>query len=283
MTSSIVMRTIVDDTLRTFRASPIFSGYLVATLAVAAIVGLITVNVIDLGMTHFGTAAHRTHDVTYGILFTASVGGILAQLRRPERNVAAMVMALIPPAALLLAGVLASDVDRVVRWNPIRYAAVIIAVVALLHPAGRAFFRSFRLSRISPPMLGLVGLAAVPLIAWASSNIRLQRTVRDGHAAMGHYGFMAAFGFTVIAIGLVASLRPAGWRLTAVVAGLALSTLGATSLLVPDSTSSVDTAWALAMLAWGAAFTAVALLSDTGEGVAPVGATVLGDARGATW
>lgn len=57
------------------------------------------------------------------------------------------------------------------------------------------------------------------LLAFASTNIRLQTTVADSHAAAGHYAFMAAFGFTVVAVALLASLRPDGWRLTAWVAG----------------------------------------------------------------
>ncbi len=42
-------------------------------------------------------------------------------------------------------------------------------------------------------MLALVVLVAVPLFAFASTSIVLQRTMADEHAAMGHYGYMAAF------------------------------------------------------------------------------------------
>jgi hypothetical protein len=69
-------------------------------------------------------------------------------------------------------------------------------------------------------MLALVIVAAVPLLAFAATSIGLQRTVGDDHAAMGHYGYMAAFSFTVIGVGLLASLRPVGWWLAAWVAGL---------------------------------------------------------------
>jgi membrane-bound metal-dependent hydrolase YbcI (DUF457 family) len=84
-----------------------------------------------------------------------------------------------------------------------------------LHPTGRAFFRLFNVSRINWVLLALVIIAAVPLLAFASTNIRLQATVAEDHAEMGHYGFMAAFGFTVVAVGVLASLRPDGWSLTA--------------------------------------------------------------------
>jgi hypothetical protein len=172
-----------------------------------------------------------------------------------------MVMALIPVIAMVVAGVLAQDVDAVVRFNPIRYAAWVTVIVALLHPTGRKFPHSFSRHRVNRTMLALVATAAVPLLAFASTNLRLQRTVSDLHGLMGHYGFMAALSFTVIAVGLLASLRPAGWRLSACTAGLLPALLGVASLLYPDAASSVTTAWALAAMAWGSVFVAVAALT----------------------
>lgn len=243
--------------LQSLRASPVFAFYVLATLAVAAIVAMITVGIIDLGMEHFGDLGHRTHDVAYGLLFTTLVVGMLAQLRRPEENVAAMAMALVPPGGLLLASVLADD-PGIVDFNPLHWAAWITVVAALVHPAGRNVLRSFRRSRVDGTMLALIGLAAVPLLRFASTNIGYERAVSDVHAAMGHYGFMAALSYTVVAIGVLASLRPAGWRLTAWVAGSLPALLGATSLIYPDATSSLDPDWALAAIAWGVMFVAVA-------------------------
>ena len=255
------MTDILRDTLRSFRSSPIFAFYVLASLVVAVIIGLITFDIINLGMAHFGDPAHRTHDVAYGALFTTAVVGVLAQLRRPAKNVAGMVMALIPAGGLLLAAVLSGDMN-IVQRNPLRYAAWVIVAAALLHPAGRGFFRSFRVTRVNSVMLALVGAAAVPLLGLAATNVRLQRTVTDAHASMGHFGFMAAFSYTVIAVGVLASLRPVGWRLTAWVAGLLSCLLAATSLLYPDATSSLATAWALAATVWGVAFVAAAELTN---------------------
>lgn len=263
------MTHVLRDTLHSLRASPIFAFYVLATLAVGGVVGLITFDLIDLGMSHFGDPTHRTHDVTYGFLFSTGVVGVLAQLRRPEENGAGMLMALIPVTGLLLAAVLSRDVDAVVRFNPLRYAAAVTVVAALLHPAGRAFFGSFSVARVNWMMLALVGIAAVPLLAFASTNIRLQRTVADMHAFTGHYGFVAAFAFTVIAVGLLASLRPAGWKLTAWVAGLLPALLGVTSVLYQDTTSSLGLVWALAAIAWGVAFVAAAALTKDAAAGSP--------------
>lgn len=257
----------LGDIQRSLRASPIFSFYVLVTLGVAGIIGLITFDFIDLGMAHFGEASHRTHDVTYGMLFTTGVIGILAQLRRPEKNVAGMLMALTPAAGLLLAAVLSGN-DAIVQRNPLRYAAAVTVVAALVHPAGRGLFRSFSVSRVNWVMVALVGIAAAPLLAFASTNLRLQRSVPDTHGFMGHYGFMVAFGYTVIAVGLLASLRPVGWRLTAWVSSLLPAALGVTSLLYPNAASSLGRAGALAAIAWGAMFVAAAELTRSAKGPA---------------
>jgi hypothetical protein len=175
-------------------------------------------------------------------------------------------MALIPWVGLLLAAVLSDAFVRVVLGNPSRVVALAALTAAFLHPTGRDFPRSFAVARVNWLMLALVIIAAVPLLVFASTNIGLQRTVADEHAAMGHYGFMAAFAFTIIGVGLLASLRPDGWRLTAWVAGLLPALLGVASLLYPDVSSSLDRAWALAAIAWGAGFVAAAELTRNAEG-----------------
>jgi hypothetical protein len=276
------MRSMQTHTQYSLRASPVFALFVLVTLGIAGLIGLMVVLMQlqpgFMGMAHFTEAQHRTHDLTYGFLFATAVVGLLAQLRRPSKNVAGMLMALIPWVGLLLAAVLSTDVG-VVRSAERLVVATGTVIAALLHPGRRDFFRSFRVSRVNWVMLALVIIAAVPLLAFASANIGLQGTVADDHAGMGHYGFMAAFGFTVIAVGLLASLRPDGWRLTARVAGLLPVLLGLTSVMYPDNSSSLGLVWALAAIAWGAVFIAAAELTmraplpypGTGEdtGVAP--------------
>ncbi|MDP8976782.1 MAG: hypothetical protein M3N28_10555 [Actinomycetota bacterium] len=266
------MAHVLRDIVGSLRASPIFGFYVMATLAVAGIIGLITFDVINLGMAHFGEANHRIHDVTYGLLFTTGVSGLLAQLRQPENNVAAMLMALVPAAALVLAAGMSGNVDAVVRSNPLRYAAAVTAVAALLHPTGRDFFASFSVSRVSWVMVGLVGVATVPLLGLASTNLRLQETVTDSHRFMGHYGFMAAFSFAVMAVGVTASLRPDGWRRTAWVTGLLPALLGVTSLLYPNASSSIGLGWSLTAISWGVVFVAAAVMAGDAPSPQALGA-----------
>lgn len=259
---------VLRETQPSLRASPVFALYVLVTLGYAAFIGLMVAQMtwrLDIflpggfgQMAHGASGPHRVHDLTFAFLMTTSVVGVLAQLRRPSKNVAAMVMAVIPFAALALAGILAGEFEIVARRNPARAIGPIVAVAALLHPAGRSFFRSFRVARVNWIMVVLVGIAAVPFVRFASTNIRLQETVPDEHSFQGHYGFMAAFSFTIIGVGLLASVRPDGWRFTAWVAGILPALLGLTSLAYPDATSSLESGWALAAIGWGAAFIATA-------------------------
>src|SRR5262249_27465895 len=134
-------------------------------------------------------------------------------------------------------------------------------VAAVLHPSWRGFFRSFSRSRLNPVTLALVAVVAVPLGGSASTNLWLQGAAPDDPAALGHYGYMAAFSFTVVGLGLLAGLRPDGWRLVAWLAGLLPALLGLASLAYPDAPSGLGPAWSLGAIAWGAAFVAAAELT----------------------
>jgi hypothetical protein len=265
---------LLRETIQSLRASPLFASFVLVTLTLVGLIGLMValmalrLNSLLPGplaqMGHFTEPQHRVHDLTFGFIFVPAVVGIVAQLRRPASNVAGMSMALIPWVGLLLAAVFSTTPFVIVSAQSL-LPAVLTGFTALLHPSGRDFFRSFKASRINWTMVTLVMVAAIPLLAFASTNIGLQRTVADEHAGMGHYGFMAAFSFTVIAVGVVASLRPEGWRLTAWVAGLLPALIGITSLMYPDTSSSLGLIWAIAAIAWGIAFVAAAELTQGAE------------------
>ncbi len=207
---------------------------------------------------HFRNPHHRVHDFTFSFLVGTAVVGMLAQLRTPSENVAGQLMALIPWVGL---GLTSALTDTPVRFAPFPILSALTLIAAVLHPTGRDFFSSFSVSRMNRVMLGLVIIAAVPLLAFASTNIGLQRTLTDEHAALGHYGFMAAFSFTVIGVGLLASLQPDGWRLSAWVAGFLPVLLGLASVVFADDASSLGLVWGLAAIGWGVVFVAAAELT----------------------
>jgi hypothetical protein len=132
-------------------------------------------------------------------------------------------------------------------------AAAVLA--AMLHPIGDPL-RAFSAARVDLVALAMVGVVAVPLLISAWTNIALQRAGPSEHAVMGHYGHMAAFSFTVIGVGVLASLRPTGWRLVAWVAGALPVALGIVSIVYPDVESSLAAPWSVAAIAWGVVFIA---------------------------
>jgi hypothetical protein len=206
-----------------------------------------------MGMAHFTQPSHRIHDLTFSFLNGTAVVGLLAQLRSPTRNIAAQLTALVPFGGLLLAGALTNAWVFSPPWLLLGVATVL---AAMFHPAGDPT-RTFSRARVDRAMLVLVAVAAVPLLAFAWTNIGLQRLGPPDHVMPGHYGFMAAVSFTIIGVGLLSSARPDGWRIAAWVAGGLPVALGLASIAFPVD-SSLELVWALAAIAWGAAFVAVA-------------------------
>lgn len=244
------------------RSSPAFSLIIAVTLALYGLIGVMVLMMQFqpgfMGMAHGTQPHHRIHDITFALLLAPGALGLLAQLKRPSRNIAGQFMALIPWIALLLAFVLATEP---LRFAPAPVLGGLTLVAALFHPARRDFLRSARESRVSWLMLALVVVASVPLLAWAFTNVGLQGTLATDHAALGHYGFMAAFSFTVVGIALLASLRPIGWKLAATVAGILPIILGLASLMYAGNDSSLGGIKALAAITWGVTFITVARLA----------------------
>ncbi len=225
----------------------LFSLVVLVTLGLSAFIGIVLVrpDAIDavIGrtaaghMSHFREPHHRIHDLAFAFLISVTMLGTIAQLRRPSRSAAAQVMAAQVPWVLLGAPTL---------------------LATALHPAVGDLVRSVRIPRIDRALLALVVVAALPLLVFASTNVGLQTAGPTDHALLGHYGFMAAFGFTVVGLGLLSSVRPAGGRVVPWAAGLLPVLLGVASLAFPDVESSLDLVWALAAIGWGVAFVTVA-------------------------
>lgn len=256
--------------MRSHHASPVFTLVVFVSLAWFGFLGLMLFGGL-LGldtiaaMGHFTSLHHRIHDLTYSFLFGTAAVGMVAQCRQPSKNVAGMLMALIPWAGFVLASALVTNLLSLLQppFVPMFGALTLLAI--MLHPAGHDLFGSFRVSRVNRVLLVLVAIASISLLAFAAINIGLQRAYADDHAAMGHYMYMVAFSFTVIGVGFLASLQLDGWRLAAWVAGLLPILLGVASLVFPSVSSGLGPVWALLAIAWGIAFVAVAELIYRGS------------------
>lgn len=224
--------------------------------------GVLNPFVVGGAASHFESQDHLIHDLSFTFLFATSALGLLAQLRSPHRHLAGQLMAIVPWLSMTLMIVLADFSAPSVKFPreaTFVYGGLTISA-ALYHPRGRDLFRSFRPSHASLPLAALVAAALIPQLVFVATNISRQRddTANDIHQITGHYGFMAAFAMTSIAVAAIASFRPVGWRLTAWTAGALPTLLGVLSLLAPDIASSLSAPWAIAAIAWGVTFVVVA-------------------------
>ena len=195
------------------------------------------------------TGGHLIHDVSFAAMMLVAFLGVLIQLYRPDRRVAAAVGSAIVVALIIASTLLTSEF-----FAP---ALVVLALAAIvvLHPAGA--IRSFRGASLDRRVLALVGLATVPALVYAAGQIGLQTGVNDEHALFGHYAGMAAYVIVVLTLGLLGAATVGGSRFTLWAAGLLGAYLGVLSLAFASEASAATPVWAGLAVLWGVAFVAV--------------------------
>lgn len=220
-------------------------------------------------------APHRVHDFAFSLIFWTGIVGMLAQLRSPAKNAGGLVMALLPWSALLVAFALTDF------WQPLPFVAVfggVTLLAALLHPSGLDLVDSFELARLNKALLVFVIIAAVPLLAYAATNVGLQtgaiepahgehdhasgaashEEIHQEHIDAGHFALIVAISLIVIGLGLIAAFQPDGWWVAAWMAGLVAVIIGLVSVVYPGAASSAELLWGVAAILWGVVFIAIA-------------------------
>lgn len=228
-------------------------------------------------------AIHRIHDLSFSLVFWTIVIGMAAQLRSPRRNVGGQLMAVVPFVVLVVTFALTGV------WDMLPMIAIMgsfVAVATLLHPSGLDLLRWPDASQVSRGLLALVVVAALPVLLFSAGQVDLQTAdhsqhdhaeggpdaaEHEEHAEVGHFMLQAAFGFLLLAVGLLASLRPPGWWLPAGYTGVAASLFGIASVVYPTHASSVGMVWGVAAVAWGLAFLAASGLQRRTDAPAPYG------------
>lgn len=224
----------------------------------------------------FYDLAHRLHEFAAAMMLWPMVVGLLAQFRSPKRHVSGIFMALWSLVSVLLAIALTGGWELM---PIIAFLGVPTLVATLLHPTGRELLSAFSTVRLDTVALALVVIAAVPLLAMAANQVGLQTgaielahdhagaahdaEVHEEHVVHHHFMFVSAFIFSAIGVGLLASLRPTGWRLSAWVAGAMIGVYGLAGILAPSAASNPGVLWNLAAVAWAVGFVVVA--ERTGE------------------
>jgi hypothetical protein len=204
-------------------------------------------------------ATHEIHMMGHSIIMWAALAAAAMMVRRPAQQIGALwVLALtagLPLVAVLAYGSLPPEIVPVVA-----VIIVLAVVVFAAHPAPmRDKFRPT--AGASPLLLGLVALAAIPLLAYAVGQLRLQLggVAGDEHFEFGHYLAMAAYTIGFLLIGGAAALKLRGYRFAGYVAAAYVGWLGLASLVIPRfvesrAASPVSRGWALLAVAWAVVF-----------------------------
>jgi MFS family permease len=201
----------------------------------------------------FTGGEHAIHDVGWGVMTGVLLSvGLLAQVHRPERKVAALQQAGAVAVAFLI-GMLALGSFDVFGFIPL----VAVLLLVALHPNRSEVFRIGDMSR---RLAGLTVLGAIPFTVFALGQLELQQLniPGDEHAEDTHYVGMFVMALALVLVGLVASGRAAGWRISAWSAGVGTAVYGLASVIFPQLVSSAGTGWGIAAILGGLAFIALA-------------------------
>ena len=234
-----------------------------AIFAVGAFGGLLGFSVIIGWFDNSDGGIHRVHDIGFGVLYGVLLTvACLALTRRPDRKASAFFQILATAVATLVATLASAD-SRYLFFGIVVTASA--GILLALHPARADLLRP----TMSPSaLLATFALAgSVPLVWFGLTMARLQRTglPADPHVKNDHWANMAAMAFALVLVGLLASARMRGWRLTAWCAGLGAAVYGLASIVFhrfPGTSvpypGSEGIGWGLAAMIGGLAFIAVA-------------------------
>lgn len=192
---------------------------------------------------------HQFHDVGVASLLWLLLVGLLAQLRRPVRQVGAMQQTLI--VALLMLG--ATAIARpATLLSPLLVPLILAYGVAAVHPARREVARIRW--RLDPVVAGFVAVAAGPLLAFARQQLSYDFSALPVVAHGGHWTTMATLATAIPVLALFSATRPRGWRVPAWSAGAAAILFGVASFALDHRPSSVGPIWSALAVGWGAGF-----------------------------
>ncbi|WP_255197276.1 hypothetical protein [Halorarius litoreus] len=193
---------------------------------------------------------HQIHDLTiFGLLWLALVVPLALLLYRPARRVNTI---LAPILFLVPVAIFAALANSPILMLPLIFG--VLGLVALvLHPAGRDLLRFDRTESPSRILVGLLVVAAVPLLLYAGDQLVRQLTLADEHAMFVHYAGMAIASMYVLVMGVLAVVRERDWRFAAWSAGVVALILGVSSILFTVE-SSAGVLWGALAVLWAVVF-----------------------------
>lgn len=246
----------MDQAVGRMAARPVWSDRLRIGIAVLLGIGIGAWGLATLGSAVTGAddgGIHRVHDTGFGAyaaLFLA--GGFLAQVRRPERQVAAFQTVAAALVATVVAMVLAGGIDPSVLGF-----VVVLAALWWVHPAREWLLAPGRAPSV--PLLALVVVAGIPLVLYGIGQAGIERVTVAADPHSEHWLNMASLALSIPLVGLVGALRPAGWRYAGLAAAAAGVLLGVAWIVLPELPSSLGLAWGAVAVVGGLVAAALTL------------------------
>lgn len=191
---------------------------------------------------------HHLHDLALVAILWTVIVGLIAQLHHPERRVAAIQQAFLVTVAFTGANVLTGFV-----FPPAFLLGGLLVAAVGLHPAGWGVLRTRTDVGVSSRLIGLVAIAAIPLTAFIADQLLLHAS-GDAHAQLGHYADMITYSVLILVVGLLAGLRPVGWRIPLWTAAALAGVFGIASMMHPTLASSAGLVWGGLATIWGIGF-----------------------------
>ncbi|MCU4743749.1 hypothetical protein [Natronoglomus mannanivorans] len=195
---------------------------------------------------------HRLHVMGIAAVVGAFLLGLFVQAYKPRERIASMWGAFL----VILTASVGTVWFGVGRPEEVLPFLAVTGIALVVHPAGRRLLR--RGNSYSPALLGLVAVAAIPILAFAATQLSMSSSTVDPHALDGHYVMMTALLIAPLAYGLFAALGFDGWRLASWFAALPIAYYGLLSIAFPAQVGSTGAMWGVAAICWAIAFVAVA-------------------------
>lgn len=203
---------------------------------------------------------HHLHELALVVMLWTVLVGLIVQLYKPERRVAAIQQKLLVNIVITGANLLTGFF-----FPPALILGGLLFLAFELHPAGWDVLRVQTAGRASPLMTATVLLAAIPLAVYGAEQYALHSS-GDIHAQLGHYADMITYSLLILLLGLLASLKSIGWRVPVWSAAGLAGVLGASSMLHPNLASSTGVLWGGLAILWGVGFIVAGEMSQRNLG-----------------
>lgn len=206
-----------------------------------------------------GDEGHRLHSLALGVISWGMLAGVVLQFHRPDRKIAALLMALAAVLAVAC-GVMLTGTSFASTATGMAPFLLPILAACVLHPSARAIIG---LPRLSLPMLALTVIATASWVAYALGVGETAR-MAGPNGDIEHLAFIVTVALVIPLWALIGTTDKPGWAFPAGAAILASACVGLQSLMFPDALTGLEPVWASAALAWCIVYGGAAWLRSRG-------------------